>query len=458
VKNGHVGKRTAVVLLVLFVVFVSVFLYLKTMFSRPNIVFISIDALRPDHLGCYGYKRNTSYHIDALAKKGTIFLNCFSTSTSTAYSSVGLVTGRYLMVAGSDDAQGMLDAEFLTLPERLKQFGYYNFAFLSNGHYSEGSGFERGFDSYQNYLETFGTAEKMTDEIIRSLKDRDGKKPFFIWAHYIDPHAPYYSEPEEFTRIFEKDELQGYHNKKLAVNPDRNADSGISAGYIPRLVFNEGEFSLDYYITGYDTDIFYTDFHIGRLLKELPRNTVVIITADHGESLGEHNVYFSHGENIHDELLHIPLIISDGRFFKGNKKIETIVSAVDIVPTILERVNPLWYFFHRKEFDGLALAAAANNRQLKRQYIYSYDPSSYAIRDTKKNIKYILYKKGNEELYFLPDEIINVIAFYPQEAAALRDHLKVWRQRYPLRSDIHASGVALGQRAKENLRSLGYAQ
>jgi len=423
-----------------------------------NVIFIIIDALRPDHLGCYGYERNTSPNIDRLAKEGVYFSNCSATSSSTAYASVGLLTGKYLMISGGDEAGGILDKRFLTLGEYFKEFGYFNAAFLNNAHYALSTGFERGFDIHKNYI---GDAAQTTDEVIGFLNNYSNTDPFFIWVHYIDPHAPYLA-PEEFFRVFKEDNLWKRNDKKLKVNPRKDVDPYLSEGYIPKIAFHKDKYYFNYYVARYDGEILYTDFHIGRLLKELPGDTIIILTADHGESLGEHNVYCDHGENIYDEVLSIPLIIKDSKYFKGGKKIPEVVSSIDIVPTILSIINPIWYFSNENKFDGKDIKGIMRDKDIKREYIYSYFPEAWSIREVNKNIKYILHQNGKEELYFLPDEHNNLIEDDSLEISSIRDkmrdNLRNWLKNYPIRSDINPEKESLDELTKENLRSLGYLQ
>ena len=186
------------------------------------------------------------------------------------------------------------------------------------------------------------------------------------------------------------------------------------------------------------------------------------MTADHGETLGEHDIYFSHGENIYDEVLSIPLIIKDNQYFKGGKKITKVVSSIDIVPTILSRINPIWYFFNKNKFNGRDIKGIVRGKDIKRKYIYSYFPKAWSIREVNKNIKYILYQDGSEELYFPPNEYNNLITDDSLEISYIRDEMRKrlddWLKDYPIRSDINPNKESLGEEAKENLKRLGYLQ
>lgn len=432
---------------------------------RPNILLITVDALRADHLGCYGYPRNTSPNIDKLAKEGVTFLNCFATGPGTVYSLVGLLTGRYL---GTDKYEpfwdNVLDNKFTTLAEYLRKFGYRTTALLNNSIFQNGRGFQQGFDYFDAFSGKVGN--ELTTRAISLLNKPLKNKPIFIWMHYLEPHARY-SFREPYFKDFEYDNLYKHNDKLLQLRPDNLKVKGYfpefaSRGYIPPVAFHKDRYNLNYYIACYDTEIFTADFYIGELLRNVRDDTLIILTADHGEYLGEHNIYFSHAEDIYDEGLHIPLIIKDNRNFIGGNKIPAVVSSVDIVPTILSMINPGWYFVNKNKFDGAGLKSTAKNKNLRRKYIYSYLPWAWSIRDVHENIKYILTQDGREKLYALPDEHNNLINDNSPKVASiraeLRNNLEAWLKAYPVRSDIRAKKISLDKNTQVDLRGLGYLQ
>lgn len=458
---GTNNKRYKISVFILILLFTGTFvLFLKINPPvRPNIILITVDALRADHLSCYGYGRNTSPNIDRLAKEGAVFLNSFATSSNTFRCFPGLFTGRYLTV-GVDYLflDNILDKKFSTLAEYLKNSGYYTAAFINNNiSFKVGKGFEQGFDRYG--IE--GDAEKMTTSMLNFLNDYRYNKPLFIWAYYLGPHAPY-SPPEDYFRNFENDKLYKENDRVLQLKPESNSRFLASQGYIPRAVFHKDKFSLNYYIACYDAEILHTDFYIGRLLRKIKDNAIIILTADHGESLGEHNVYFSHGENIYDEVLHTPLIIKDNSNFEGGKRISAVVSSLDVVPTVLSRISPLRYFFNKNKFNGVDLKDIIMGKDIKRKYIYSYGPLSSSIRDVNKNVKYILNMLEREELYFLPDEYDNHIDDDSSQTLNIREklkgNLKNWLKAYPIRADVNSKKTILDEQAKKVMKNLGYLQ
>ena len=357
-----------------------------------------------------------------------------------------------------------MDKKFTTLAEYLKEAGYNTAAFVCTPFLRPGSGFEQGFDYYA-YLEL--NSDKINTEVIKFLNNLKNNKPFFVWIHYMGPHAPYKPQ-EKYFDIFYNDTLYRKNDKELKLKPkDLNPEDpfylSLSMGYIPPLVFHKGKYNLNYYIACYDAKIRNTDFYIGELLRNIEgNNTIVVLTADHGESLGEHHIYFSHGENIYDEELHIPLIIKGGSFEAG-KVVKKTISSVDIVPTILNKVNSIWYSFNKNKFGGINLDKVIEKKGALRKYIYTYFSGAKSNQDIEKGFKYILFNNGREELYRLPDENNNLIAEDSSEIISvrreLRENLKNWLKSYPIPADMNAKKGFFDEEAEiKMLRSLGYAQ
>ena len=457
-------RKIFLVLLVFLVIFGIVFAIRPRVTALPNVVLITVDALRADHLSCYGYKRKTSPNIDNLASQSVIFTNCYATSSNTIYASLGLFTGKYLATDKLEPSlwDNILDAKFKTLAEHLKGFGYSTMALIAgNKNYAKGKGFEQGFDYFCNMGRDGGD---LTRKAMQLLEKHPKNKPFFIWIHYLETHAPYIARPE-YLKQFESDALYKENDKILSLRPDGSymklADEEYTShGYIPAAAFHNGRYSLNYYIACYDAQILYADFCIGKLLKSLNDDTLIILTADHGEALGEHNIYFAHGENIYDETLHIPLIIKDSRYFRMKKDLN-IVSAVDIVPTILSRIKPSGYFLNKLEFDGIDLESSKECFDSERKYIYSYYPLDRSIRDVKNNLKYILSLNGKERLFILPNENDNLMdsdLVKDSVKQRLRRDLRDWLKDYPIPADINSRKEYLDKDTRESLKSLGYLQ
>ncbi|MBU0549362.1 MAG: sulfatase-like hydrolase/transferase, partial [Candidatus Omnitrophica bacterium] len=316
----------------------------------------------------------------------------------------------------------------------------------------------QGFDVYENSYED---AEAKINKVNNFLSNYRGNKPLFIWIHILDPHAPY-SPWEKYLKIFENDRLYKENDKILKLNPNKAISPFTSEGCIPRIVYHEGKYNFNHYIACYDSEIRNTDFYIGRLLDRLEENTLIVLSSDHGEFLGEHGIYFDHGVNLYDEMLHLPLIIKDSDFFTGGKRIEKAVSSIDIVPTILNRINPVWYFLNKHKLEGKDLKRIVEGNDAGRGYVYSYSPSEWSICDTRKKVKYIFHENTEEELYILPDEDNNLINDNTLQISLTREELRkslnTWLEDYPIYADINPKKIDLGEDEQEILRSLGYLQ
>jgi arylsulfatase A-like enzyme len=288
--------------------------------KKDNIILILIDTLRADHLGCYGYKRNTSPNIDKIAREGVTFTDFYTVCPWTNPTIASLFTGRYpqAIFPPAKPKQVMnqvLPEEIDTLAEVLKEEGYRTIALVDHPLINESLNFQQGFDEFVtlfdnkdlNYL-----GSKPSDVLINLSEQLDMCKDndFFMYLHLYYPHRPYVP-PQPFGGMFGK----GFN--KLS----RKEKEGV--------------------INMYDGEIRYTDELIGNIfdnLKErkLLNNTYVIITADHGEGFWEHGLA-DHGNFLFNELLKVPLIIySPGGRTTQPKTIDGCVSNIDLFPTIMD--------------------------------------------------------------------------------------------------------------------------
>lgn len=304
--------------------------------KRPWVFLISVDTLRADHLGCYGYHRNTSPAIDRFAEDALLFKNCLSHAPITGSSCASMLSGllpHEIKVVGNNSPP----RKAKMLAEILKSAGYKTLGVVSNYVLRKGIGWEQGFKIYDT---SFGDrelvrrtperiAEDTTDRAVELLK-KFHTEQLFMWIHYQDPHGPYIP-PKTFAEMFRD------HGKRAANLKLNETVSGW--GGIPSYQKLGENTDLHYYISQYDGEIRYFDDHFNRLLdalKELGRfeRSLIIFTSDHGEGMGEHDYYFAHGENLYNSLIHVPLIVKFGREMTGIRT--DFVQHVDIVPTILK--------------------------------------------------------------------------------------------------------------------------
>lgn len=292
--------------------------------QSPNVLLITIDTLRADHLSCYGYARRTSPYIDKLAREGTRFARAYTVIPLTGPSHIAIMSSRYPQEDGARRNGEPIDNKpaIVTLPQVLRSHGYRTAAFISAwpllGRLTH---LNQYFDHYDENLnrtyQVFNSSRWAEDVTPRALKWLDDhaneKQPFFLWIHYFDPHSPYM--------------FRDAYNP-----PDVNKDAHP---YKP-----PSDSDMAERVRGYDSEIYYADHYIGKVLKALDdlhisNSTIVVLMADHGESLGQHG-YVGHGRHLYEGIIHIPLIIRYPGHVKAGQVINTPVSSIDVTPTILD--------------------------------------------------------------------------------------------------------------------------
>jgi len=316
-------------LCIVFIVIINVALFVdeRSLSSeRPNVILIVCDALRADHLGCYGYQRNTSTHIDSFAARATIFTNAYVQTPCTNPSMRNLVTSQY-------QATNPLMNDCVTMAEYFQSHKYRTAAFISQ-HYLDGSetNLKQGFDHYDAEYEedahgmSARRAVSVTDAAINWIGGSPGK-PFFTWLVYFDPHDPYVPPPG----------FKGFYNRTEKYSGDRRAE-GIGYERINNHIVTEehGRFLIN----AYDEEIRYLDYEISRLFLYLKKcgtyeNTIIIITADHGEELGEFENRWDHCQLLSQAEIWIPMLIK----LPGQHTLLSVgeaVQSIDLYPTLIE--------------------------------------------------------------------------------------------------------------------------
>jgi arylsulfatase A-like enzyme len=272
--------------------------------GRPNVLLITIDTLRWDHLGSYGAAFAATPVLDALAARGTRFETAIMHTPLTAPSHASMLTGLTPPRHGvRDNGAFVLPTDLESLPAALKRAGYETAGFVSGFPLDRRFGFAAHFDIFDDRLprgsggraaHTERRADLTTGVALEWLHSRTADKPWLAWVHYFDPHAPYES-PEDLRQQF-------------ASRP-------------------------------YDGEIALVDREIGRLFRRLDEqrlldDTIVLVTADHGESLGEHDEE-THGVFIYDATVRVPMIVAGPGVAKG-KVASVVARGVDVMPTLLE--------------------------------------------------------------------------------------------------------------------------
>lgn len=329
--------------------FLCIFLLSPHLFSssqdephRPNIILIVIDALRRDHLSCYGYHRQTSPTIDMLAREGVFFSNVVSQSSQSGPSMASLFTGLYPHHHGVQfyafnqsfhparpDSPPNLSDKFSTLAEYFQKQGYTTWGIMNNPWLKTEYGFAQGFEYYEFITTWEGNPvnRALDHALMQELKD----KPFFAYLHYMDVHAPYYS-PNTFQGLYT--EFKGDHI--------------FDTGYYDLLSPED----LAYSVALYDEEISHVDSLIQGILEQLTENgilenTVLVVTSDHGDEFFEHQG-MGHGISLYNELINTFVILYNPAQLKA-KKITQRARLIDLLPTLLDILG---IEYPRQDIDG----------------------------------------------------------------------------------------------------------
>lgn len=280
--------------------------------TQPNVLIVLIDTLRLDHLGCYGYARDTSPHIDAFARDAVTFTQLMPQSSWTKPSVGSLLTSVYPQVHGAEDRPDVLREGLPSIATELARHGYACQGLVTNANilplFGFGAGFERFVDVDASDTVNCDDA-KVIDKAIAAAAHLDGR-PWFLYVHLMGPHDPY-DPPHGYGAKFRQDAY-----------PDTEAGKRQSA------------------VDLYDGEIRYSDAQVGRLLQALRAqgqydNTVIIVVSDHGEEFWEHGGT-GHGKTLYEEVLRVPLLIKLPNSAQAGTRSGTLVEMIDLAPTVLE--------------------------------------------------------------------------------------------------------------------------
>lgn len=302
-----------------------------------NIVLIALDTQRADHLGCYGYDKNTSPFIDSLARRGVVFERCYAPNIPTHPSFTTMLSGKEAITHNIINIGGGVPIEdgVRLLPEILKEHGWATAAVDSMGRH-----FSRGFDEYLTYewdrsnpmvLRKAETVNEKALPLIERLIDQP--KPFFLFLHYWDPHTPYLPPPAYRNKFYPKDrDPYDPNNHSMDEAWSWDAFKWYFHDWMPGITDSK------YVINLYDGETAYMDRHLRSVFKALAPvqdETLVVLTADHGEILDEQLGFFDH-HGLYEGDVHVPLIWYWPGKLPAGKRVKGFVQNVDLAPTFLE--------------------------------------------------------------------------------------------------------------------------
>jgi len=297
---------------------------------HANVIFIVVDTLRADHVGAYGYERDTTPHIDALARESLLFERAYAAAPWTKPSVASMMTGLHAGTHTAIRMESKLPGEAVTLAERFVLSGYATGGVVSHHILGKAFGFSQGFIEYDEsearghmHLSTKPVTRKAMAMLDRFLSDAP-ERPFFLFVHYFDPHF-----------VYLRHEGYGF----AGARPERiKWKKGIKG--LRNLAPPPSEEETRYLRDSYDEEIRFTDEGIGELLDGLRErglydDTIVVLTADHGEEFFERG-WLGHSVSLYDELVHVPLIIRDPKTSGVDRATDQPVSLVSLAPTLLD--------------------------------------------------------------------------------------------------------------------------
>jgi len=398
-----------------------------------NIILISVDSLRADHLGTYGYSRPTSPNIDALASGASVFERASSQAPWTLPSHVSLLTSLYPRSHQTTALNRSVPAAATTLAGELKQFGYRTHAIVSGPFMRSSFGMDRGFDHYDEDLALGGhsvshravTSGQIHQRMNRLLDHTPA--PFFLFLHYWDVHYDYLP-PAPYDEMFDPD-YRGDLSSEAFIRNDE-----IWSGMPPR--------DLEHLIALYDGEIRYADAQLGRLLawlkeREVFENTSILVTSDHGEEFSDHGSMEGHQWTLYDEVLRVPLVLRIPGRAEG-AVVEDLVDLLDLAPTLLESAGLASY----PEFEGRSLRGGESQVSPRREPLLFSQIKRFnekrAVRTARYKLIYTVDTGTNEfgfairpgfELFDLqtdPQERVNVYSERPAVARVLVEQLERW--------------------------------
>jgi arylsulfatase A-like enzyme len=478
---------------------------------RPNVVLIILDTARALNFSCYGYGRQTTPNIDRIAREGVLFENAISPSPWTLPAHASIFTGMYPSGHGCHEKHKFLSPDFDSLPQILKRNGYRTVGISNNSWVSRSFGFGKGFDKLLNMWQLVQSEIDIADPVaigvekykkaagvllrgnpfVNALNAVYGKafwrqydygarrinrtvkkllngglgagEPFFLFINYLEPHLVY-KAPEPFWGKFLPDGSS--REEAGSVNQD-------AWGYVGGVIPMSGR-DHDLLTALYDAELAYLDYRIEELFgllagKGMLDDTLVLITSDHGENIGEHGL-MDHQYCLYDTLLKVPLIARYPAVWDGGAREDGVVQTTGILPTVLEivqleangRIQGESLLgtggggYAISEYLGPQPPVDAIHKRYPKGDFSKFDRSLFSIRS--RDWKFIEASDGRNELYDVskdPGETQNVIELFPAVCRDLSERLQRWKQE-PGGACEEGDEAHISNEIKKRLEALGY--
>ena len=425
--------------------------------EAPNILLISLDTVRRDHLSPYQYERDTSPHLSTLAQSGATFTHSYAQASATTPTHASIFTGLHPFEHEAYGYSRELLPEQVTMAEILRDHGWRTVAATSSMKFERGTGFQQGFDDYNLHGE--GKKNKRSaavNESIIRFAAAQGDRPVFAFVHYFDAHAPY-SAPAPYRKMWHPG-LEEPHPTKTIDFIERNRRADVPAE------------TLEYLAALYDGNIRFVDDNLRALLEGISigneRSTLLIITADHGEAFGEHG-YLGHSTWVYEEIVQVPLIMHWPGHIPAGIQLDAAVQSIDLLPTLGELVGVavpegLPGRSHAGAVLGGPATAARTVGEVSDPVIMFNRPKWWGISGTIAGGRYKLTRHGADdpELFLTTVDSrasLDIIAQHQREASLLMQAAQAMGVPLSAKSEQLAENVrTLSEEQIEQLKAMGY--
>jgi len=448
-----------------------------------RVLLITIDTLRADHVADQrGLPEPPMPFVDSLMSQGTRFTWALTPLPRTTPALASLLTGRYPHRTGVRTLTDRLDADVETLGDLAQQAGYRTVAVVSNHVLTRARGLDRGFDVYDNAGDVRG-AKETTDAALAHAGELGVAEKLFLWVHYIDPHVPYHPPPELAERF--DPEYEGLYKHYFGPIPGAAGNRAYPRGLGKRrAVFaNPLPDAVNAHVRRlYAADIRYADDEIARLVAGLTerfgKDWLIVVTSDHGESLGEHEFFYDHGDYVYNAGTRVPLafIPPAPRRSSDRHTVDSPVSLVDVAPTLVELLGLLPPEVAATRFEGRSLAPYLRGESLPERPVFAESGRSYFSRMIRRRVSFdvqgrfrsvvsgrwkLIWTPGQTpdkefELYDVaadPDETRDLSRELPDRVRELQGLLDAW-----MTGDAAVEPAEIPEADREGLRALGYIE
>ncbi len=458
--------------------------------SKPwSVLVLTVDTLRPDYLSANGYDLPTTPYLDGLIREGYYFDEAVSPIARTTPALASLMTGAYPHTTGVRTLTDSLRNEIVPMAEIFRDAGYQTVAVVSNRLLPKKRRLHRGFDVYDWKGDT-RTAVQTTQRALELVEQLDPDRPAFLWVHYIDPHVPYHATQELAESFDPGYEGRFQHNFGWQPQPGQSRKTFQPFPEdLPKAVATHqnplSERVSEHIRRLYAADIRFLDDQVGRLVDaaraRYGESLIIVLAADHGESLGEHDYYFDHGDYTYNAGLRIPLaiVLPSKHPLHGSGRCPGWVSLVDVAPTLFDLLGRETPTTVNEQMEGRSLVRCLEGRNLQTQPVFAESGHSFYFDHVDRRVRNDVDGRFRAVILdgwklvltpFLPDEEAwelfdltrdpheeeNLFRDDHPEFRRLRSHLGEWLESG--RESNAETAISAEADDQEALRALGYIE